>query len=168
MDKPSICLVAAVARDGGIGHRGNLLVRLPEDMRHLRQLTLGSPVVMGRKTWDSIGKPLPGRHNIVVTRHRAWQAEGASVAASLPEALALAAPAERVFVLGGAEIYAMAMPSADTLELTEIDAVFKADTWFPAWNRSEFHEVSREEHRTSDGLAFSFATYRRRGAADGP
>ena len=161
MSKPSICLVAAVARDGGIGNKGALLARLPEDLRRLKQLTLGSPVVMGRKTWDSIGKPLPGRHNIVVTRDRAWHAEGASVAASMTEALALAAPAERVFVLGGAEIYALALPLADTLELTEIDAVLSADTWFPAWDRSAFHEVSREDHETADGLRFSFVCYQR-------
>ena len=161
MDKPSICLVAAVARDGGIGNQGALLARLPEDLRRLKQLTLGSPVVMGRKTWDSIGKPLPGRHNIIVTRDREWHAEGASVAASLPEAMALAVPAQRVFVLGGAEIYALALPLADTLELTEIDAVFGADTWFPAWDRSAFREVSREDRATADGLRFSFVGYRR-------
>lgn len=165
MVKPSICLVAAVARDGGIGHRGALLARIPEDLRRLKQLTLGSPIVMGRKTWDSIGRPLPGRHNIVVTRDGGWHAEGATAAASLPAALALETNAERIFVIGGAEIYASALPWADALELTEIDAVFEADTWFPSWDRSQFREVSREAHRSADGLAFSFAGYRRIGSA---
>ena len=90
MPRPVVCLVAAVARDGGIGMAGQLLVRLPEDMRRFKQLTLGAPVLMGRKTWDSIGRPLPGRHNIVLTRDPHWSAEGATRSASLDEALALA------------------------------------------------------------------------------
>ena len=161
MDKPSVYLVAAVARDGGIGCKGDLLARLPDDLRRLKQLTLGSPVVMGRKTWDSIGRPLPGRHNIVVTRNRAWHAEGASAVPSVPAALALAAQAKRIFIIGGAHIYAAALPIADAMELTEIDAVFPADTWFPAWDRSRFSEVARETRAGADGLSFSFVSYRR-------
>ena len=161
MKKPLLSLVAAVARDGGIGHRGQLLVKIPGDLPRLKRMTLGSPVVMGRKTWQSIGRPLPGRQNLVVSRDPAWRAEGATPAASLAAALALAEASERVFVLGGAEIYALALPLADELELTEIDAEFPADTFFPAWNRADFRQTSREAHATPEGLRYAFVSYRR-------
>ena len=161
MPLPSVCLVAAVARDGGIGLHGDLLVRLPEDLRRFKRLTLGSPIVMGRKTWQSIGRPLPGRRNIVVTRDRSWHAEGAQPAASFKAAVALAGDATRLFVIGGAEIYALAIPLADTLELTEVDATFPADTFFPAWGRADFRQTSREAHTTPEGLRYAFASYER-------
>lgn len=161
MPKPLVCLVAAVARDGGIGLHGALLARIPDDMRRLKRLTLGAPVIMGRKTWQSIGRPLPGRQNIVVTRDPGWQAEGAAPAASLEAALALASAAERAFVLGGAELYALALPVADELELTEIDAEFPADTFFPDWKRSDFRQTAREAHETDTGLRYNFVSYRR-------
>ena len=115
MPLPVVSLVAAVARDGGIGHRGGLLVRLPDDLRRFKQITLGTPIVMGRKTWQSIGRALPGRRNIVVTRDAALRPDGAEAAASLDAALALAAAAPLVHVIGGAEIYALALPVADEL-----------------------------------------------------
>ncbi|HZV92951.1 MAG TPA: dihydrofolate reductase [Caldimonas sp.] len=158
---PSVCLVAAVTRDGGIGLRGELLVRIPDDLRRLKRLTMGAPIVLGRKTWQSIGRPLPGRRNIVVTRDPEWRAEGAEAAASLDSALSLAAGAPRIFVLGGADIYALALPVADALELTEIDAAPPADTFFPSWNRAEFRQTAREEHATSEGLRYTFASYAR-------
>lgn len=161
MQSPSICLIAAVARDGGIGNLGHLLVRIPEDQARFKRLTLGSPVVMGRKTWDSLGRPLPGRHNIVVTRDAAWRAEGATAAASLSAALELAQGASRMFVIGGAEIYALAMPWADELDLTELGAEFPADTFFPAWNRAEFRQTSRQLHETAQGLHYAFVHYQR-------
>ena len=161
MKMPILSLVAAVASDGGIGHRGELLVRIPEDLRRFKRLTLGSPVLMGRKTWEAIGRPLPGRQNIVISRDLGWRGEGATLAASLDAALALAAASERVFVIGGAEIYALALPRADELELTEIDAAFPADTFFPAWDRKVFRQTSRETQATAEGLRYSFASYRR-------
>jgi len=161
MKKPVLSLIAAVARDGGIGHGGELLARIPEDHRRFKRLTLGSPVVMGRKTWESIGRPLPGRQNIVVTRDTAWRAEGATPVTSLDAALAAAPDAGRVFVIGGAEIYALALPRADELELTELDAEFPADTFFPAWNRADFRQTSREAHATPEGLRYAFVNYRR-------
>ncbi|MGZ8259664.1 MAG: dihydrofolate reductase [Caldimonas sp.] len=161
MPRPSVRLVAVVARDGGIGHRGGLLVHLPEDLRRFKQITLGCPVVMGRKTWQSIGRALPGRRNIVVTRDRGFRAEGAETAASLDEALALAGDAPVVHVIGGAEIYALALPLADELRLTELDAVFPADTFFPPWDRTRFERTAHEPHETADGLRFAFATYER-------
>jgi dihydrofolate reductase len=161
MPGSTLFLIAAVARDGGIGHAGRLLARIPEDMRRFKQLTLGSPVIMGRATWDSIGRPLPGRDNIVVTRNPSWHAEGARPAASLDAALALAAGASRVFITGGAALYALALPRADVLELTEIDEVYPADTFFPSWNRADFRQTSREAHETVEGLRYSFVTYQR-------
>ena len=161
MARPTACLIAAVARDGGIGHRGDVLVRIPEDQRRFKRLTLGSPVVMGRGTWDSMGRALPGRQNIVVTRNPTWHAEGAQAAGSLEAAIALAAGAEKIFVIGGADIYALALPLASELDLTEIDAEFPADTFFPAWNRADFRQTSREAHATAEGLAYSFVNYKR-------
>jgi len=161
MAKPTVSLVAAVARDGGIGYRGALLARLPDDLRRFKALTLGSPVVMGRKTFDSIGRPLPGRQNIVLTRDKGWHAEGVLAASSLADALALVKEGDRVFVIGGADIYALALPIADVLELTEIDAEFPADTFFPTWNRADFRQTSRAAHETAEGLRYSFVSYQR-------
>jgi dihydrofolate reductase len=166
MPRPAVSLVAAVARDGGIGHRGELLVRLPEDLRRFKAITLGQPVVMGRRTWQSIGRALPGRRNIVVTRDAGLRLEGAETAASLDEALTLAADAPIVHVIGGAELYALALPLADELQLTEIDAEFPADTFFPAWDRDRFALAAHEPHTTAEGLRYAFATYKRRPTGD--
>jgi len=161
MPRPAVSLVAIVARDGGIGHAGGLLVRLPDDLRRFKQITLGTPVVMGRKTWQSVGRPLPGRRNIVVTRDPAFRAEGAEVAPSLDAALALAGSAPLVHVIGGADIYALALPIADELQLTEIDAEFPADTFFPPWDRSRFAETAREQRESPEGLRYAFVTYKK-------
>jgi len=161
MSRPAVSLVAAVARDGGIGHRGGLLVRLPDDLRRFKQITLGTPVVMGRKTWQSIGRVLPGRRNIVVTRDPNFRAEGAEAAASLEAALALAGSVPLVHVIGGAELYKLAVPIADELQLTEIDAKFPADTFFPAWDRARFSLTAHEPHETAEGLRYAFVTYKK-------
>jgi dihydrofolate reductase len=161
MPRPAISLIAAVARDGGIGHRGELLVRLPDDLPRFKRITLGTPVVMGRKTWQSIGRPLPGRHNIVVSRDADFRAEGADAVASLDAALALAGTAPLVHVIGGAELFALALPVADELQLTEIDAEFPADVFFPAWDKRRFELVAREPHETADGVRYAFSTYKK-------
>lgn len=161
MPRPAVSLVAIVARDGGIGHRGGLLVRLPEDLRRFKQITLGTPIVMGRKTWQAIGRALPGRRNIVISRDRQLRLEGAETAASLADAIALAGDVAVVHVIGGAEIYALALPLADELQLTEIDADFPADTFFPAWDPKRFALTAHERHETADGLRYSFATYKK-------
>jgi dihydrofolate reductase len=161
MPHPAVSLVAIVARDGGIGYRGALLVHLPEDLRRFKRITLGSPVVMGRKTFQSIGKPLPGRKNLVISRDPGLRLEGAETVGSLDAALARAADAPLVHVIGGAEIFALALPLADELQLTEIDAVFPADTFFPPWDRSRFALTVHEPHAREDGLRFAFATYKR-------
>ncbi|MEO8836653.1 MAG: dihydrofolate reductase [Caldimonas sp.] len=161
MPRLAVSLIAAVARDGGIGRAGDLLVRLPGDLPRFRRITLGAPVVMGRKTFDSIGRALPGRRNIVVTRNRSFAREDVETVASFDEALALAAGAPRAYVIGGADIYALALPLADELLLTEIDAAFPADAYFPAWDRRAFTLAGHEPHLTDAGVRYSYATYRR-------
>jgi len=165
MTRPILALIAAVAADGGIGRANELLWHEREDQKHFRRVTLGSPVLMGRKTWDSLPerfRPLPGRRNLVLTRDAAWRADGAERAGSLAEALHLVADAPRMFVIGGAQIYAEALPLADELVLTEIDARFDADAFFPAWPRAAFDEVASEAHTSDDGTRYRFVTYRRR------
>ncbi len=160
-----VVLIAAVARNGVIGKGGALPWHLPEDLRHFKALTLGHPIIMGRRTWESLGRPLPGRHNIVVSRDAQWQPVGAERADSLPAALALAAGAPRVFVIGGAQLYAAALPLADALELTEIDADFDGDTHFPDWPREQFVETSRQPAVSASGLRYALVSYRRKAPA---
>jgi dihydrofolate reductase len=160
-----VSLLAAVARGGVIGRDGGIPWRLPEDMARFRDLTVGHSVVMGRRTWDSLPdrfRPLPGRGNVVVTRNPDWSAQGADRAASIEEALELLSADPRVFVIGGGETYAAALPYADELLLTEIDADVEGDTTFPAWDRDEFEEVARERHVAADGTQCAFVTYCRR------
>jgi len=160
-----VALVAAVARGGVIGRDSGIPWRLPEDMRRFRTLTMGHPVVMGRRTWESLPdqfRPLPGRGNVVVTRNSDWSAQGADRAGSIEDALRLLEGEATVFVIGGGEIYAAALPSADELLLTEIDAEIEGDTYFPDWDPDDFEEVARERHVSSDGVGYSFVTYERR------
>ena len=159
-----LAIVAAVARGGVIGRDGALPWRLPEDMAHFRAVTLGHPVVMGRRTWESLPErfqPLPGRRNVVVTRNPDWNAEGSERAGSLEEALALLEGEERVSVIGGGELFAAALPLADELLLTEIDAHVEGDTFFPDWDRDAFDEVDRVEHAAEGGTPLAFVRYRR-------
>jgi len=161
MPAPTVSLIAAVARNGGIGRQNALLVHLPDDLAHFKKTTLGAPIVMGRKTWQSIGRPLPGRRNIVVSRNLQFEAAGAETAPDLASALARLADAPKVYVIGGASLYEAAMPFADELVLTEIDADFEADTYFPPWDRRRFRQTARADRRSPDGLAYSFVTYTR-------
>lgn len=162
MKRPALSLVGAVASNGAIGKNNGLLWSEPEDQKHFRRITLGRPVVMGRRTWDSLParfRPLPGRRNIVVTRDAAWQAEGAEAATSFDAALALVADAPEVCVIGGAQIYALALPHARTLLLTEIDADLDGDTFFPDFDRRRFTVTDREPHISAQGVSYSFVTY---------
>jgi dihydrofolate reductase len=159
-----VALVAAVARRRVIGRDGGIPWRLPEDLARFRDLTMGHPVVMGRRTWESLPdrfRPLPGRANVVVTRSTEWSAPGADRGASVEDALRLLEGEPEVFVIGGGEMYAAALPYADELLLTEIDAEVEGDTTFPAWDPGEFEEIFREEHSAADGTRFAFVTYRR-------
>jgi dihydrofolate reductase len=159
----TLALIAAVARNGAIGRGNALLWHLPEDLKHFKRTTMGCPVVMGRKTWDSIGRPLPGRRNVVVTRNAAWAAEGAEAAPSLEDALGRVAEAPKVFVIGGAQLYALALPTVDELVLTEIDAEAPdADAFFPAFDRSAFVAETGEWQSSAAGPRFRVVTWRRR------
>ncbi len=162
MPSPQLALIAAVARSGAIGKDNALLMHLPDDLPRFKRLTLGGAIIMGRKTWESIGRPLPGRRNIVLTKDPHWHAAGAQTAPSLQAALTLAADAPKVFVIGGAQAYAEALPIADELILTEIDADLPGDVYFPTWDRSKFAEVSRQAAGDTGGVKFSFVTYARK------
>jgi len=154
-----VYLVAAVANNGVIGARGKLPWHLPEDLQHFKKLTLGRPILMGRRTWESLGRPLPGRENIVISRKPGFAAPGASVAASVEGALALCTGEPVAFVIGGAEIYAAAMPLADGLVLTEIDQDYQGDTRFPDWDRKAWRVSQKETHTSAAGVRFSFLLY---------
>ncbi len=171
MEKRPVVLVAAVAENGVIGDDNRLIWRLKADMKHFRNLTLGRPVLMGRKTFLSIGKPLPGREIVVLTRDAGFSAEGVSIAHSLDDGLAIgqrlaaASEADSVVVAGGAEIYRQALPLADRLELTIVHANPSGDALFPDWERGAF-EPGANEHHPADAEndhPYTFVTHRRRG-----
>jgi dihydrofolate reductase len=147
-----VVLVAAVAKNGVIGNGGDIPWDIPQDMRHFREVTEGNTVVMGRKTFDSIGRPLPRRTNVVITRQPEWAREGVEVVTSLEDALALARGCEGdAMVIGGGEVYRQALPLADAQILTEVDAEPEGDTYYPPFDREEWVEVKREPY---DGHAF--------------
>ena len=164
-----LTLVAAVAADGGIGRSNGLLFTDVADQRHLRAVTLGKPVVMGRKTWLSLPerfRPLPGRRNVVLSRDPAFEAPGGETAATLDEALARLSAEPEVCVLGGADVYAQAIQRADELRLTEVARSWpEADTFFPKVDPAVFEQVQRTEAQAVDGTLMAFVTYRRRAGA---
>jgi dihydrofolate reductase len=158
-----ISIIAALARNRTIG-RGNAMPwRLPEDLKRFKRLTMGHAVIMGRKTFESIGTPLTGRNNIVITRSGDWSQAGCVVVNSLEAALA-AIPGTEGFVIGGAQIYALAMPLARRLYLTEIDRDFEGDAFFPEFDRSQWRELSRERHSAAgaEGFDYDFVECERR------
>jgi dihydrofolate reductase len=151
-----ITLLAAIGRNLVIGRDGSMPWHLPEDLAHFKHTTMGHTLVMGRKTFDSIGRALPGRRTIVVTRNPSWSHPDVETARSLADALALAGPADQVFVVGGGEVYGEAMPFAQQMLLTEVPDAPEGDTFFPEWVVQDWREVDREHH---DG--FDIATYER-------
>lgn len=160
-----LSLIAAVAKNRVIGNNNQLLWHLPEDMRHFRETTRGKPVIMGRKTWESLPdsfRPLPGRLNIVVSRNPAYQAAGATLAGSLEEAIRQAGNAKEIFVIGGEELYRQALPLADRLYLTEIENSFAGDALFPEILEQEWEEAWRKPQQGNSELSFSFVRYQRR------
>ncbi len=158
----TLTLIVATERHNGIGINNALPWRLPEDLAFFKRTTTGHPILMGRKTFESIGRPLPNRRNIVITRNPGWQHEGVDTAGSLQQAAHLAGDGE-VFVIGGAQIYADALPLAARLIVTEIDADFACDAFFPAIDSAVWKEVSREPHQsTEQGFAYAFVIYHRR------
>jgi dihydrofolate reductase len=157
--EPRIYLVAAVASNGIIGANGRLPWHFPEELKHFKEVTLGHPVIMGRRTWESLKGPLAGRKNIVVTRTAGYQAPGASVAASLPEALAQCGNAAKAMVIGGSRLFEESLPIAAGLELTEIHRDYPGDTWFPKYDRSQWKEKKREARTAADGTRFDYVLY---------
>lgn len=160
-----IVLVAAVARNGAIGVKGGLPWRLPSDLKHLRETTWGRPMVMGRKTFDSIGRPLPGRRSIVISRREDWHATGCEHARSVDQALAIAQtpPVDEIFVAGGAEVYRQTITHADRLLITEVDTTVEgADAFFPAIDAARWRETSRTAERSQGGLGYAIVEYLRR------
>jgi len=165
--RPALVVIAAVARNGVIGNGNELPWRLPEDMQFFKQETTGHPVIMGRKTWESLParfKPLPGRRNVVLTRDAGYTAPAAECTGSLEDALTLLAGAPKIFVIGGAEIYAQALPLARELVLTEIDCDFAGRTVFPTWPRAEFAIVEQTDHDSDQGFGYRRVRYRRKTA----
>lgn len=158
-----VSLIAAVAENGVIGRDNALPWRLPADLKRFRRLTTGHPVIMGRRNYESIGRPLPQRANIVVTRRTDYRAPGCVVVHSLPEAFAAAGGAPEVFVMGGAEIYAQTISRAERLYLTRVHARVAGDICFPAVDWTAWDEVSRERHEADDkhAYAYSFITFER-------
>ena len=159
---PQITLIAATAANGCIGINNSMPWHIPEDFAFFKQYTLGKPVVMGRKTWDSLPKkPLPGRRNLVVSRQSDWQAAGAEHAASLQAALALLADEAEIIIMGGAEIYAQAMPMATDLRITEVDLHVAGDAFFPAIDAAQWRRCTHEAHQSSKGIDYAFVHYER-------
>ena len=162
MPSPRLNLIAALGKNGVIGIGNRLPWQLPDDLRHFKALTLGHPVLMGRKTFESLGRPLPGRRNIVITRNAHYRPEGAEVAGSIEQALALCQGAQEVFFIGGADIYRQALPLAERLHLTEVDASPAGDAFFPAFDRARWRESARVGRRDEgSGLGYAFVTYER-------
>ncbi len=165
-----VYLIYARAANGVIGHQGRMPWQLPEDLAHFKQLTLGAPVIMGRKTWDSLPprfRPLPGRRNIVLTRQPDWHENGAERASNLREALQRCEQAGTVWVIGGAQVYAQALPLATRVEATEIAQDFPGDAFAPTLG-PEWVETARSTHQSANGLPFSFVRYEREGTGKTP
>jgi dihydrofolate reductase len=162
--KLSLTLVVAVAENGVIGNKGVLPWRIPEDLKRFKALTLGKPCIMGRKTWDSLPKrPLPGRTNIVVTRDHAFRADGAEVAHSFEGALGIAARGtpDEIMIIGGAAIFAAALPLAQRVELTDVTAAPEGDAFMPPFDRAQWRETKREGPYEAGALRYAFITLER-------
>jgi dihydrofolate reductase len=161
MPAPTVSLIAIVARNGGIGRDNALLVRLPEDLAHFKRVTLGHPIIMGRKTFDSIGRPLPKRRNIVVTRNAQWSHEGVDAVSSLQDAIALVGD-EPASIIGGAQVFSESMSLASRMIVTEIAHTFRCDTFFPPIDKAVWQETARERHHSeANGFDYDFVTYER-------
>lgn len=162
MNAPTITLIAAMAKNRVIGLNGKMPWHCPEDLQHFKHLTLGKTIIMGRKTFDSLGRLLPQRKHIVLTRQANWQHESVMVAANLVDAIAFCkAENQNAFVIGGGEIYQQALVLADTLQLTFIDLEVAGDTLFPEWSVYEWQETQRTEYVSDNGLKYAFVTFER-------
>ncbi|NBB18351.1 dihydrofolate reductase [Runella sp. CRIBMP] len=162
-----ISLIVAAAQNGVIGRDNQLIWHLPDDLKQFKRLTTGYPIIMGRKTFDSIGKPLPNRTSIVITRNQDWQFEGVIVVNSVNKAIEAARQTgtDEAFVIGGAEVYKMTLPVADKIYLTEVKAEFEGDAYFTIPNKEKWQEISRVSHATDEkhAIAFDFVELVRQG-----
>jgi dihydrofolate reductase len=151
-----ISLIVAMAENRVIGRHNQLPWRIPEDLKHFKALTMGKPIIMGRKTYESIGRPLPGRDNIVITGDTSYRAEGCQVVHSLEEALRSAGGAEEAMIIGGATLYRQTLRDADRLYLTLVKAQPEGDTWFPKIEPQEWRETRRETHKADESNEYDF------------
>ena len=156
-----LAIIVATDEQGLIGKENDLPWRLSADLQYFRRVTMGKPIVMGRNTHESIGKALPGRHNIIITSDQRYQADGCSIVHSINEALALCVDDAEIMVMGGASLYKQLLPKADKLYLTLVHASLKGDTWFPDWKKEEWRQLSREDHLADDKneYPYSFIVY---------
>jgi len=152
---PEITLIAALDKQRGIGYQGEMPWRLPGELKHFKQTTMGYPIIMGRRTWESIGRALPGRQNIVISRQADYCASDCDVVDSLPAALAVATAAE-VMLIGGGMLYQQALPMAQRMVLTLVNGEYEVDTWFPEWLEDEWREVSRKTIAVDDGISTAY------------
>jgi len=158
----TLSIIVAMAENRVIGTDNDLPWHLPADLKYFKKTTLGKPIIMGRKTFDSIGRPLPGRQNIVITRNADWAHEGVDVAVSVDDAIVLAGNAEEVMITGGAQIYDLSLPQIDRLYITEVALSVDGDAKFPELNMQEWQEVSRENYPAEDDKpAYAFVVYDR-------
>ena len=160
----TLTIIVATDQQGGIGFKNTLPWKLPEDLAHFKRITTGHPIIMGRKTFDSIGRPLPNRRNIVITHNTQWKHEGVEAATSLETALAMLNGADG-YVIGGAQIYKQSLAMADRLIITEIGSTYDCDAFFPKFDRTEWQETAREQQvSASSGLEYAFVTWQRKPA----
>lgn len=157
----SLTLIVAYSENRVIGRDNTLPWKLPGDLAHFKRSTLGHPILMGRKTWDSLGRPLPGRSNIVISRNPDFAAPGATVVPTLEAALAACGEVEQAFVIGGAQIYAQALPLAQRILATEVHAQVEGDAFFPLLPAFQWKETAREIQPAENGYAYDFVTYER-------
>ncbi|MBP3317631.1 MAG: dihydrofolate reductase [Alistipes sp.] len=151
-----VSIIVAVAKNGVIGDKNSLLWHISEDLRFFKQTTSGHPVIMGRKTYESLGRPLPNRTNVVISR-TATAIEGCTVAHSLEEAVAMFPHDEEIFIIGGAQIYALALDIADRIYITRVEHEYEGDTSFPTWDESQWHLVHSERHECGEKYPYPFA-----------
>ena len=164
MAKPRISIIVAMDQNGLIGKDNGLPWHLPADLKHFKQITMGKPIIMGRKTFESIGKPLPGRVNIVLTRNTGYQAQGCMVVGSLDDAIEVAGSVDEVMIIGGATLYKKVLGQVDRIYLTQVQAQLNGDTWFPSLDESKWVEAQRVEHSADEinPYAYTFKVLDRR------
>ncbi len=160
----NLAIIVATDKAGLIGKDNDLPWKLSADLQYFRRVTMGKPIIMGRKTYESIGRPLPGRKNIIISSNKHYEAEGCDVCHSVEQAVAACGDVEEAMVMGGASLYKVFLPYANKLYLTLVDALLEGDTWFPEWDRNDWSEISRQDHPADDKneYPYSFIVYQRK------